>query len=43
MTEIELLQAIYNDVHIIMFVTILSFCRHCLSAWRNNFKGSTKV
>lgn len=43
MTEIELLQAIYNDVHIIMFMSILTFCRHCLSAYRNNMKGATKV
>lgn len=42
MTELELLQAIYNDVHIIMVFVILNFCRHCLSAWRNNLKGGTR-
>ena len=42
MTELELLEAIYNDVHIIMVIVILDFCRRCLSAWRNNLKGGKR-
>ena len=42
MTELDLLEAIYNDVHVIMVFVIVDFCRKCLSAWRNNLKGGIR-
>ena len=42
MTELEYLSAIYHDVHIIMVIVIIGFCRRCLGAWRNNLKGGVR-
>lgn len=30
------LDAIANDVHIIMFIVLLSFCWSCMKSWRNH-------
>lgn len=35
-SNVEILTQIYNDVHIIMVLTILTFCMSCLRGWRKN-------
>lgn len=37
------LDAIYNDVHIIMFIVLFSFCWSCMKSWRtHSLKGVRK-
>ena len=37
------LDAIANDVHIIMFIVVFSFCRSCMKSWRtHSLKGVRK-
>ena len=36
----QILEQIYNDVHIIMVFTIITFCMSCFRGWRrNSMKG----
>lgn len=38
--DTQILEQIYNDVHIIMVFTILTFCMSCFRGWRrNSMKG----
>lgn len=38
--DTQILEQIYNDVHIIMVLAILTFCMSCFRGWRrNSMKG----
>lgn len=37
------IDAIYNDVHVIMFIVLFSFCWSCMKSWRtHSLKGVGK-
>lgn len=37
------LDAIFNDVHVIMFIVVFSFCWSCMKSWRtHSLKGVRK-